>query len=73
LADPNLSDIPSNLPFRVEMWEREHVRWVIAASTSVAIGHVALDVAIANYPGQRFMLRNGMLVIRQHPQSPKSM
>jgi hypothetical protein len=72
LADPNLPDIPSNLPFRVEMWEREHLRWVIAASTSAAIGHAALDVAIANYPGQRFTLRNGMLVIRQHPQSPKS-
>jgi hypothetical protein len=28
LADPNLSDIPSNLPFRVEMWERDHLRLV---------------------------------------------
>jgi len=25
-----------------------------------------LNVAIANYPGQRFPLRNGALVIRQH-------
>jgi hypothetical protein len=23
LADPNLHDIPGNLPFRVEMWDRE--------------------------------------------------
>jgi hypothetical protein len=66
LADPNLPDIPSNLPFRVEMWEREHIRWVVAASTSVAIAHAALDAAIANYPGQRFTLRNGALVIRRH-------
>ena len=65
LADPNLHDIPNNLPFRVEMWDREHIRWVIAASASVAVGHAALDAAIANYPGQRFTLRNGALVIRQ--------
>jgi hypothetical protein len=25
------------------------------------------DAAIANYPDQRFTLRNGILVIRQHP------
>jgi hypothetical protein len=68
LADPNLHDIPSNLPFRVEMWDRneQHIRWVIAASASVAVGHAAIDAAIANYPGQRFTLRNGALVLRQH-------
>jgi len=53
LADPNL----------------QHIRWVIAASASVAIGHAALDAAIANYPDQRFTLRNGILVIRQHPRT----
>ena len=69
LANPNLHDIPRNLPFRVEMWDRseQHVRWVIAASASVAVGHAALEAAIANYPGQSFTLRNGILVIRQHP------
>jgi hypothetical protein len=71
LANPNLHDIPRNLPFRVEMWDQSdrHIRWVIAASASVAIGHAALDAAIANYPEQRFTLRNGILVIRQHPRS----
>jgi hypothetical protein len=36
LANPNLHDIPHNLPFRVEMWDRneQHVRWVISASAS---------------------------------------
>lgn len=69
LANPNLHDILRNLPFRVEMWDRseQHIRWVIAASASVAVGHAALDAAIANYPGQSFTLRNGILVIRQHP------
>ena len=73
LANPNLHDIPRNLPFRVEMWDRadQHVRWVIAASASVVIGHAALDAAVANYPGQRFTLRNGILVIRQHNPSPR--
>jgi hypothetical protein len=68
LADPNLPDIPTRLPFRVEMWDRhdQHVRWVIAASANVAVGHAALDSAIANYPGQRFTLRNGIRVIREH-------
>lgn len=67
LANPNLHDIRTHLPFRVEMWDRhdQHIRWVIAASSSVAIGHAALDAAIANYPDQRFTLRNGILVIRQ--------
>jgi len=55
LANPNLHDIPRNLPFRVELWDRheQHIRWTIAASSSVAIGHAALDTAIASYPDQR--------------------
>jgi hypothetical protein len=65
LADPNLHDIPRNLSFRVEMWEQsdQRVRWMIAASASVAIGHAAMDTGIANYPDQRFTLRNGILVV----------
>ena len=68
LANPHLEDIPTRLPFRVEMWDRsdQHVRWVVSASSSVAIAHAALDAAIANFPGQRFTLRNGILVIREH-------
>jgi hypothetical protein len=68
LANPNLHDIPTQMPFRVELWDRsdQQIRWVIAATSSVAIGHAALDAAIANYPDQRFTMRNGILVIRQH-------
>ncbi len=71
-ANPNLHDIPMRLPFRVELWDRhdQHIRWVIAAASSVAVGHAALDAAIASYPDQRFTLRNGILVIREHV--PKS-
>jgi hypothetical protein len=69
LANPNLHDIPRNLPFRVELWDQsdQHIRWVVSASSSAALGHAAMDAAIANYPDQRFTLRNGILVIRQHP------
>jgi hypothetical protein len=68
LSNPNLHDIPRNLPFRVELWDRtaQHLRFVVAASSSVAIDHAALDAAIANFPGERFTLRNGSLVIREH-------
>jgi hypothetical protein len=71
LANPNLHDISRNLPFRVEMWDQsdQHIRWVIAASASVAIGHAAMDAAIANYAEQRFTLKNGILVIRLHPRT----
>jgi len=50
------------------MWNRSnnHIRWVIAASSSVAVGHAALDAAIEAYPEQHFTLRNGALVIRKH-------
>jgi hypothetical protein len=56
----------------LELWDRyeQLIRWVIAAASSVAVGHAALDAAIASYPDQRFTLRNGKQVIRQHV--PKS-
>ena len=75
LANPNLHDIPTNLPFRVEMWDRhdQHIRWVISASSSVSIGHAALDVAIANYPSERFTLRNRALVIREYKPEVRSL
>lgn len=68
LANPNLHDIPTNLPFRVELWDRhdQHIRWVVSASSSIALGHAAFDVAVANYPDQRFTLRQGIHVIRRH-------
>ncbi len=68
LANPNLHDIPTRLPFRVEMRDEsdQHVRWLVAATSSVAVGHAALDAAIADHPGERYALRNGILVIRQY-------
>ena len=46
LANPNLHDIPTRLPFRVELWDRhdQHIRWVIAAASSVAVGNRAVTM-----------------------------
>jgi hypothetical protein len=43
--------------FRVDELLRQLIRWLIAAQASVAVGHAAMDAAIANYPEQRFTLR----------------
>jgi hypothetical protein len=55
----------------VELWDRhaQHVRWVVAAAATVAVGHAAFEAALANWPGERFTLRQGMHVIREHPPS----
>ena len=41
----------TGLAFRVEMWDREHIRWVIAASASVAVGHAALGCSDCELSG----------------------
>src|SRR5208282_4455566 len=56
LANPNLHDIPTRLPFRVELWDRhdQHIRWVVAAAGTVMIGHAAFEAAIAAWPQEHF-------------------
>ena len=68
LANPNLQDIPMRLPFRVELWDRDqqHIRWVIAATSSIVIGRAAFDVAVSTHPREYLTLRNGAQVVRQH-------
>ena len=63
LANPNLHDIPRNLPFQVEMWDQsdQHIRWVIAASASVAVGHAAMDAVLENCTEQ--LSRCGMALL----------
>jgi hypothetical protein len=58
-----------DLPFKVEMWDRhgQHIRWVVSANTNVTIARAAFEAAVANYPDQRFTLRQGMMVIRTYP------
>ena len=68
----NLHDIPSNRQIHVELWDRynKHIRWVIAATSSVVIGNAAFDVAVSVHPQERVLLRQGIRVIREHV--PKS-
>jgi hypothetical protein len=68
LANPNLHDIPSNLQIHVELWDwyDKHIRWVIAATSSIVIGNAAYDVAVSVHPQERVLLRQGIRVIREH-------
>src|ERR1700722_3855622 len=68
LSNPNLHDI-ANMSFRVELWDRHalHVRWVIAAAGTVTVAHAAFDQVVRNWPDERFTLRQGMHLIREHP------
>ena len=69
LANPNLHEIFSTSAFQIELWDRnaDHIRWVVAATSSITIGHAAFDAAVAQYPKERLSLRKGMTVIREHP------
>ena len=68
LENPNLHDI-ANMNFRIELWERhaEHIRWTVAASGSIVLARVAFDAAVKEWPHERFTLRNGIMLMREHP------
>jgi hypothetical protein len=59
-------------PFRVELWDRsqQHIRWVIAASSSIALARAAFEAAVEAHPHENLTLRNGALVIREHAPQP---
>jgi hypothetical protein len=72
LANPNLHEIFPTSAFQVELWDRhaQHIRWVVAAASSVTIEHAAFDAAVAQYAAERLTLRKGAQVIREY--SPAS-
>jgi hypothetical protein len=55
---------------RVELWtsDGQHLRLLVAAPTNVAMGHAAFGAATANSPHERFSLRQGAPLIREHPE-----
>jgi hypothetical protein len=69
LENPNLHDI-QNMSYRIDLWDRHavHGRWLVAASGSVFVAGAAFDEAVKHWPAQRLTLRNGMQVLREHPQ-----
>ena len=68
LENPNLHDI-ANMSFRVELWDQHalHIRWVIAAAGSVFLARVAFEEAIRQWPDQKLTLRQGIMLISEHP------
>ncbi len=64
LANPNLRDIV-NMQNRVELWTADgvRIRWAIAATANVTVGHAAFDAAVANWPHERFTLRQGTMLV----------
>ena len=72
LENPNLHDI-ANMSFRVELWDQHalHIRWVVAAAGSVLLAaRAAFDVAVKHWPDQKLTLRQGIMLIREHPDPP---
>jgi hypothetical protein len=68
IENPNLHDI-RNMNFRIDLWDRHalHIRWVIIASGSVYLAHAAFDEAVRQYPDQHLTLRDGIMLMREHP------
>lgn len=68
LANPNLHAILPAGAFRIELWDRNgnDLRWVIAASSSLAISNAAFDVAVSEFRHQRVTLRKGAMVLREY-------
>jgi hypothetical protein len=68
IENPNLHDI-ANMSFRVELWDRHalRIRWVVAASGSVFLAHAAFEEAVKQWPDQKLTLRNGIMLMREHP------
>jgi hypothetical protein len=52
LANPKLHDI-ANLSHHVELWDRDgqHIRWLVAAAGTVAIGHAVKNPQSAPVQG----------------------
>src|ERR1700733_7290783 len=72
LENPNLHDI-ANMSYRVELWDKYalHIRWTVAAIGHIDLARAAFDEAVKQFPNERLTLRNGMLVIREHPHPSK--
>jgi hypothetical protein len=68
LSNSNLHDI-ANMSYRVELLDRhaDHIRWAIVASGSIDLAHAAFNPAVLEWPNERFMLRQGIMLMHEHP------
>jgi hypothetical protein len=46
---------------------RAHIRWVIAAAGSVFLARAGFDEAVKQWPDQKLTLRQGIMLISEHP------
>jgi len=71
IGNPNLHDI-ANMNYRVELWDTYalHIRWTVAAVGHIYIAQAAFDEAVRHFPKEHLTLRNGIMVIREHPDPP---
>jgi hypothetical protein len=53
---------------RVELWtpDGRQMRWAVAATATITVAHAAFEAAVKNWPHERFALRNGIMLIREH-------
>jgi hypothetical protein len=69
LANPNLHEVNLVTAFKIELWDRygkDHLRMVIAATSSIEIAHAAFDAAVRQYANEHLTLRKGAMVLRKH-------
>ena len=72
IENPNLHDI-RNMSFRVELWDQHalHIRWVVAAAGSVFLARAAFEEAVKQWPDQKLTLRNGIMLMCEHPKGQR--
>jgi len=71
LANPNLHEVNLATAFKVELWDRygrDHLRMVIAATSSIMVAQAAFDAAVTQFTGERLTLRKGAMVLSKHPE-----
>ena len=67
--NPNLHEVNLVTAFKIELWDRygrDHLRMVIAATSSIEIAHAAFDAAVRQYASERLTLRKGAMVFRKY-------
>jgi hypothetical protein len=69
LRNPNLHEVELTTAFQIELWDRygkDHLRMVIAVTSSIMIAHAAFDAAVKEYAAEHLSLRKGAMVLRDH-------
>jgi hypothetical protein len=66
---PTCTEIELTTAFQIELWHRygkDHLRMVIAATSSIMTAHAAFDAAVKQYASERLTLGKGAMEPRDH-------